>query len=401
MRIICLSNQLWDWPLWTNKRQVMSRLANLGHEVIFVDPPIRLQKLAKQISEGKWSGQRLLTGSRIVKTEFGENKEVLNYTPITLSYSEDPNLVSFNVDRINRLRVQQVEPLRLGLDMTQEKTVLWVYNVSMREYVDKIPHDYLIYDCVDNYPAMANYQRLGLSEAVASWEIELAKKSDLVFTSAPGLKKRLSQINPKTFFIPNAGNYELFSSASRERTPMPPSLENIPRPIIGFTGTIDDYKVDVELVIKAAKALPNYSFVIIGPHGEADKSPDLKKLTVLPNIHLLPQVKYDDQVPFYTYFDAFIIPYRLNDYTIEGCFPIKFCDALSSGLPVVVTNLPAYADFKDVCYIGDSDEEFVKMIKQAVDENSEERCESRRAIAKQNSWDGKVARQLNIISENL
>ena len=408
LNIICFSNQLWDWPLWTNKRQVMARLANLGHNVLFVDPPIRIQKLVKQVVGGQWSLSRLVTGDRVVKTEFEENKELINYTPLTFSYSEDPNLIGFNVRRLltgrHTGRPLQSKRSEIGSELPRTfqqkdgKTILWVYNVSMREYVDKIPHDFLIYDCVDDYPSMANYERLGLSDQVKTWEEELTKKADLVFGTTPGLVEKLSKLNANTHFVPNAGNYELFSKVTRQNAPKPEALASISAPIIGFTGTIDDYKVDTALIVKTARQYPQYSFVIIGPRGETDKSPDLSILKTLANVHFLSEIKYEAQASYYAYFDAFIIPYRLNNYTVKGCFPVKFFDALSAGLPTIVTNLPAYKAYKDVCYIGRTEEDFVKMVGQAVTEDSLERRQARQVVAKDNSWDGKVTKMLAFLS---
>jgi glycosyltransferase involved in cell wall biosynthesis len=246
---------------------------------------------------------------------------------------------------------------------------------------------------------MANYKRLGLSQRIKDWENVLVKKANVVFASAPGLVNRLKDLNERTYFAPNAGSYELFSIASRKSTACPVSLRGIKPPIIGFAGTIDDYKVDAGLVLKAAKACPDYSFVIVGPRAETDKAPDLEELSALPNVRLLPEVKYEDQVPYYAYFDAFIIPYRLNEYTVGGCFPVKFFDSLAAGLPTIVTNLPAYELYQSVCYIAKSGEEFVTMIKQAVSENSGSKETLRKNIAKENSWDNKVEKMLRVIKE--
>jgi len=378
----------------------MSRLANLGHEVIFVDPPIRVKKLVKQVLQGKWSLRRLLTGSRVVKTGFGENAELINFSPVTLSYSEDPNLTQFNTQRF--VGVTHASPWTRHaspLQGNEIKTVLWVYNPSMREYIEQIPHDLLVYDCVDNYPAMANYQRLRLSEMVNEWEESIAKTSDLVFATTPGLVEKLKKINPETYFVPNAGSYEIFSKADRKIVTMPKALEGLESPIVGFTGTIDNYKVNSELIKRAVESYPNFSFVIVGPSGEADKAPDVASLKLLPNVHFLPEVAYKDQLPYYTYFDEFIIPYRLNDYTVKGCFPIKFIDALAAGLPTVVTNLPSYENYQAVCSIGKDDAEFVRMIGRAILEDSPERRRARQKVAAENSWDGKVSKQLEFINK--
>src|SRR3989344_2963914 len=60
--IICLSNQLWDYPLWTNKRHVMTRLAKLGNTVLFVDPPVNFGMVfLRQVLRGFWGIGRFLT----------------------------------------------------------------------------------------------------------------------------------------------------------------------------------------------------------------------------------------------------------------------------------------------------------------------------------------------------
>ncbi|MBP8961116.1 hypothetical protein KBG31_02745, partial [Patescibacteria group bacterium] len=90
-----------------------------------------------------------------------------------------------------------------------------------------------------------------------------------------------------------------------------------------------------------------------------------------------------------------------NEYTVGGCFPVKFHDALAAGLPTVVTDLPAYAPFKEVSYVAKTHEEFVSLVKKALIENDRSKELERQKVAEQNDWDGKVEKMLQIISENL
>jgi hypothetical protein len=99
--------------------------------------------------------------------------------------------------------------------------------------------------------------------------------------------------------------------------------------------------------------------------------------------------------------DVELIPYQLNDYTVGGCFPVKFHDALAAGLPTVVTNLPAYAPFRDVSYIAKSPEEFSEFVELALKQDSDEKIRQRQQVAKQNTWEDKVQTQLSIIFEKL
>ena len=74
--IICFSNQLWDYPNWTNKRHVMTRLGKMGHKIIFVDPPINFGRVfLRQIQKGYWTFLRFLIG-------YKKEGNVMVYTPI-------------------------------------------------------------------------------------------------------------------------------------------------------------------------------------------------------------------------------------------------------------------------------------------------------------------------------
>ena len=91
----------------------------------------------------------------------------------------------------------------------------------------------------------------------------------------------------------------------------------------------------------------------------------------------------------------------MNEYTVGGCFPVKFHEALAVGIPTVVTDLPAYMPFKDVCYIAKNNDEFLIQLKKALDEDNNLKIKERKEIAKQNNWDGKVDSMLDYIGEFL
>ena len=175
-------------------------------------------------------------------------------------------------------------------------------------------------------------------------------------------------------------------------------LKNIPHPRIGFTGAIDDYKVNLPLLVKIAKDHSDKSLFLVGPTGVADTQPDLRELKELDNVYFVGKRPYHEMPSFHAGFDVFIIPYNLNDYTLKGCFPVKFLNALAAGLPVVVTNLPAYEDFRDICYIAQDEKDFSSLIQRALSEDSQERRKARMRVARENSWNNKVEKMLHIIS---
>ncbi|MBU0534983.1 MAG: glycosyltransferase [Patescibacteria group bacterium] len=390
--VICLSNQLWDFPLWTNKRHVMGRLPKLGHNVLFVDPPINFGRIfLKYLFQGKWSISRFFTW-RKKEAEFLEIFSPLNFHHFTKYLSVR--------------HAKKIDTAAQQLFDSQRKTILWVYHVELEgleNYLKYIKHDFLVYDCVDNYEAFPKYDTLEKRKKISDQEKLLASRANIVFATTPGLVEKLRKYNPNCYFTPNVGDYDRFIKIKSRIKEVPENLINIPRPIIAFTGALDEYKFDKQLFKKVASDYPGYSFVVIGPVALKDKNISSKQLGFgdLKNVFFLGTKKYEDMPMYLANFDVMIIPYQLNDYTVGGCFPVKFLDYLAAGLPVVVTDLPSYTPFSSVCYIAKNPNEFSQNIRRALEENSQEKIKLREEQASKNTWEGKVYTMLSLISENM
>lgn len=391
--IICLSNQLWDFPLWTNKRHVMGRLPKLGHNVFFIDPPINTGRLfLRHILQGKWSLQRIITKTK-------KDNDVTIYSPLN-SHPFDKKSSIKHAKSIDRASLEVFK------DTRDRKTILWVYHVEipfLENYLKYIKHDFLIYDCVDNYEGFPKYDTVEKKKKIADQEKLLASRANIVFATTPGLVEKLKKFNPNSFFTPNVGDFERFFGIKNKNFDIPDDLKNIKKPIIAFTGSVDEYKFDRELFKKIALDYPSYSFVIIGPIALKDRSSSKKELGFenLDNVFFLGTKEYSKLPEYLAIFDEMIIPYQLNDYTVGGCFPVKFLDYLSAGIPTVVTDLPTYSPFSDICYISRNPNEFSQNIRKALEENDDDKIRQRQKVARENTWDGKISEMLNLIQETM
>ena len=390
--IICFSNQLWDYPNWTNKRHVMSRLGKLGHKIIFVDPPLNFGRvLLRQFQRGNWNLTRLLTGCK-------KEGNVLVYTPIKFYFFD--KLFSF-------LFSEKINSLSNSFFTKKNKKILWIYNVeidNLELYLKNVKNDYLIYDCVDYYAGFPKYSSKEDKERILNIEKILAEKADLVFATAPGLVDRLKKINSKTFYTPNVGDFEMFNGIREKyKNELPKEFKNLKKPIIGYIGALDSYKFDYELLKKSALAYPDFSFVIIGDVALKDREGSLKELGLdnISNVHFLGSIPFVKTPKYIAHFDCELIPYVYNDYTVGGCFPVKFFNTLSAGVPSVVTNLPVFSMYKNVTYISKTHDDFIKNIGLSLEENSDRKIQERVNVAKENTWDSKVSNILSIINSNV
>lgn len=390
--IICFSNQLWDYPNWTNKRHVMYRMSKLGHKVIFVDPPINFGRvLLTQFKKGFFNLSRFILG-------YKKEENVLVYTPIKfLPFPEF--YAKYFSKKINKFATNFFDKKR--------KTILWIYNSEIENldiYLEEISRDALIYDCVDYYAGFPRYSSKESKDRILEIEKDLSIKSDLVFATAPGLVERLKKFNSKTFYTPNVGDYELFKDIkTKYKNKIPVEMKNISHPIIGYIGALDSYKFDFELLKKSAEAYPEYNFVIIGDIALKDREGSLKELGLenLSNVYFLGSIPFVKTPAYMAQFDVELIPYVYNDYTVGGCFPVKFFNTMSAGVPSVVTDLPVFSLYKNITYISKTRSDFVSNIKLALEEDSEQKISERINIAKENTWDSKVASMLQIIKNNL
>lgn len=404
--IICLSNQFYRGVSKTNKHFVMEELAKRGHKVVFVDPPTRFKALKNFIKTAKFG----------VINKVNENLVV--YTPVNLL-----NFAPFSI-LSNQFHARLIKKLINDIGGTKNKKVLWAYHFDFPRIFDlkkNISPDVFIYDVVDNYEAFPEYSRLDTTntgfikvlqkidttlkskldqkgligkEWVRYIEKKLAKNTDLMFSSHPLLFERFRKLNKKTYYTPNAGLYSNFSQKPKE---IPKKLSKIPHPRVLYAGAIDSYKLDVDLLIKTARATPKIHYAVVGESQLSDSDNRVGELEKLNNIHLTgPLPAADAYAHFY---DAYTIPYNINDYVYYGCFPIKFLNALSTGVPVVVTDLPCYKGFEDVLYIGKDYDDFINKIKAAVKDKNEAKKKHRIKVASQNTWEHKVDKQLAALKE--
>jgi hypothetical protein len=366
-------------------------MSKLGHNVLFVDPPINTGfLLARHFFRGQWSLKRLIT------QRYRDDK-VNVFSPLNPIPLFDW-LGAQHAKKINRIAKRTLDK--------NLKTILWVYNVEiagLEHYLKTVNYDLLVYDCVDNYSGFPKYNTPEKKKKINEQEKFLSTKADVVFATAPGLVKKLKKYNPNVNYTPNVGDFDRFFGVKKTVKRMPSDMKNIPGPIIGFTGAVDNYKFDKDLLKKVALDYPKYSFVVIGPAALKDRSATRKELGFegFDNIHFLGRKDYTKLARYKAFFDVAIIPYQLNDYTVGGCFPVKFHNYLAVGLPVVVTDLPAFTQFSDVCYISKSYNEFSHNIRKALEENSPQKVRERQRVARQNTWDKKVETMLKIVSKKL
>jgi glycosyltransferase involved in cell wall biosynthesis len=280
-----------------------------------------------------------------------------------------------------------------------DDAVLWVYHPGYGDAVASIPHRLIVYDCVDEYTAFPEFRRK--KAWIAERERKLCARAGVVACTAPSLFESKQHLAPgRTHFVHNVGDAAHFAQALEPGLAVAGDISALPRPIIGFVGAVSDYKLDIDWLLHLSAARPGWSIVLVGPTGVADPSTDVGKLQARPNVHLLGHRSYEQLPSYLKGFDVAVIPYRLNDYT-RAVFPIKFFEFLASGRPVVISQLPAVREYWDAVRVAETPEAFVAACEAALAEDTPQAREKRLELSRQNSWDSRVKKLLDLVQAAL
>ncbi len=182
-----------------------------------------------------------------------------------------------------------------------------------------------------------------------------------------------------------------------DRADPPPEYASLPRPLLGYTGGIDD-RLDFDLLVRLADRFREGSLVFVGAVSPRLSPQGHAALASRPNIHLLgPRPR--PQLPAYIrYLDVALMPYADSTW-IRHAAPLKLWEYLYAGPPIVGTGaqdlrrypppLVNYAETGDVA---------VQMVERAAADRATGRDE-RRAFALENTWEDR-ANQLDALVED-
>ena len=178
--------------------------------------------------------------------------------------------------RVNRFLLRAtVRALRARIGMRDFQ--LWTFLPSVADYVGSFGESLAVYYCVDEW-SMFSYID---TDGMVVTEDALLKRVDCVFATSEALAERKREVNPETHLASHGVDQSLFARALDPDTRVPAALAALPKPVIGFAGTLQDW-VDVELIAEVARRHPEWSIALVGRI-----LIDTASLERLPNVHLL------------------------------------------------------------------------------------------------------------------
>lgn len=380
--VILFSTADWKARYWTNKQHMATRLAARGHRVLYVET-VGLRSPGLNTLD---AGRILARLKRGIAPVAKVRDHVWTLSPLTIPFGHRSPAIA----AVNSLQLRtRIKAWMSANDV--RSPMLWTYHPYMLDAVDPIGASRLIYHCADNLAAIPGIDPASFATA----ERELLERADVTFTTSHYLQARCEAVaGARSHYFGNVADVGHFGKA-RIAGNLPPDLDAIPRPRLGYVGALSDFKVDFDLLARVADDRPDWHLVLIGEERAGQSDAGLRMLAQRPNVHLLGWRPYDDLPRYLSGFDVALLPQLINDYT-RAMFPMKFFEYLAAGLPVVSTPLDAIRDFGPICSIAPDSRSFAEAIqKQLSDRQPPLRLDD--PVLTENSWDVRLDKMLEII----
>jgi len=247
----------------------------------------------------------------------------------------------------------------------------------------------VVYDCMDELSAFR-----GAPPELIERERELMAEADVMFTGGLSMWLNKKQHHPNCHRFDSGVDVEHFQNATLEETEIPEDARNLPRPILGYYGVIDE-RMDYDALRALSQAFPEATLLLIGPVTKVDPA----ELPQAKNIVYLGQRSYDLLPRYLKAFDVALVPFADNPAT-KFLSPTKTLEYFAGEKPVVSSPVKDVVEnYADIVRIARSPEEYVAAVRAALSEDNRERARMGLERAQEKTWDAIVAQMEELLAE--
>lgn len=325
---VFVGSEKWESASKTSKHHLMREFSSRGARILYVEN-ISMRRLGSE--GGRDYGKILREVRRFFSGLRQPEPNVWCLTPLYLPFPGSAIVRRFNAWFIGA--TVRFHLRRLGM----KRPVLIYFMPTGLALQGRCGERLAAYYITDNYAEFADVEK----DAVRQLEAEALRTAGIVFATASTLVEARRPARPDINYSPHGVDAGHFAKALDPATVVPPEVDSIPRPRIGFMGGLGYDYVDLGLIRDIAKARPHWQIVLFG----RDLS-DISELLAQPNVHFLGRQPYERLPALLKGMDVALIPFLDNPLT-RDVNPLKMREYLAAGLPVVATDLPAMQGYKD------------------------------------------------------
>lgn len=206
--------------------------------------------------------------------------------------------------------------------------LVWVAVPSAAELLPFLPCSRLVYQRTDRFEEFDAAQH----DRILAQDRRLKRFAELTLYCSHYLLEAERASCRRAAFIDHGVDFERFAAA-RDTAAEPADIASIPRPRVGFVGSMDEHTFDPGLFRTVALGMSDISFVTVGGSSLPDGWCDAE------HVHHLGRKPYEQVADYMAACDVLIMPWRDNEW-IRACNPVKLKEYLVVGRPVVSTPFP-------------------------------------------------------------
>ncbi|MDE3145012.1 MAG: glycosyltransferase, partial [Bacteroidota bacterium] len=240
-------------------------------------------------------------------------------------------------------------------------------------------------------PEVSIYYSRDYMLAVDYWKLhgeklepELIAKSDVCVANSTYLANYCKKYNPNSFYVGQGCELDTFMEIKNKNRPQ--DILSISNPIIGYVGALQSLRLDLNVIAHIAETNPAWNVVLVGPEDDEFKKSNLHQIK---NVYFIGSKDPVELPSYINAFDVCINPQIVSQVTI-GNYPRKIDEYLAVGKPVVATKTEAMSIFIEHTYLAENKEEYVSLIKKALNDDSDMLREERKKFASSHSWENSV-----------
>jgi len=356
--IIVHSHLRWDW-VWQRPQQFLSRLSK-KHRILFIEAPYPFEQ---------------------ARTACATLREVSDYPNILVLQMQMPAARWSDGPWVDKERRRLVQSLLAGTPGRNfDSPVQWFYDpLAVTAFAGHLNERAIVYDCMDELSLFR-----GSPPEMVRRDRELLAVADVVFAGGPKICKAKRELNANCFSFGCGVDAKHFLRARDPNLPLPADVIDLPHPIYGYIGVVDE-RIDYDLLAALADT-GNGSVVMVGPSTKVDPAAFPRRA----NLHWLGGRDYADLPAYAKSFEVCLMPFALNKAT-EFINPTKALEYMGVGKPIISTRVEdVVMQFSEVVVIAESQADFIAKAARYSVWPDQTRIKRGFELVRRNSWESIV-----------
>lgn len=317
MRVLFPYMARWHAVNWTRYHSLLIALADLGHEIVVLQPPsAALQETNFQEIEAVHHPRVKLIDVPIARSLWNKR---------------------WPLDKIVKRAAYGAAAIRTARTLLKQEhfDVVLTYNIPQYAFMSlNVP--VRVFDYADDYVSMLAKELGPLDVPPLRWLA--GRLLDSMMTKAhlsTSVSTELARISPhKVEVLPNGVS---FAKAEAARKIPAPATKAGAKKIIGYIGAFE-YFIDWQCMIKTAVLMPDHHFLLVGSGREWQAARDLAQSLGCTNVEFTGGVPHEKVFSYISVMDVCLNLFHPIDVSHRAC-PIKLFEYLSFAKPVISTPL--------------------------------------------------------------